>query len=217
MRRFPLPVLCYALSFAAHGTLAASLHVQVHDPAGQPMADAVVYAVPERPLAHEAVSKAIIDQIDRHFVPRISVVQAGTAVLFPNSDNIRHSVYSFSSPKVFTLKIYSGVPANPIVFDKPGVVVLGCNIHDSMVAWILIVDTPYFARTDSAGMATLPNLPPGNYSLHGWSNAMRQEASGEPLTVGAEPLPARVLEAPPGEPDPPDALSMNAQMETMVH
>jgi plastocyanin len=208
--------LC-AIGLAAHCALGANLHVQVRDPEGHPVANAAVYATPERPIPREAALKAIIDQVNRHFVPRISVIQAGTSVYFPNSDNIRHSVYSFSPPKVFTLKIYSGVPANPVVFDRPGIVVLGCNIHDSMVAWLLIVDTPFFARTDGAGTATLTNLPAGSYLLRAWSNAMRQEAPGEPLEVGAEPLPARVLEVPPEEPDPPDSVSMNAQMEGMVH
>jgi plastocyanin len=210
-------ILACTSAFAAHGALAASLHVQVHDPDGHMLANAAVYAVPDRPVAGEGTLKAIIDQVDRHFTPRISVIQAGTSVYFPNSDNIRHSVYSFSPPKIFTLKLYAGVPANPVVFDRPGIVVLGCNIHDSMVAWVLVVDTPYFARTDAAGAATLANLPPGRYTLHAWSNAMRREAPGEPLEVGAEALQARTLEVPPEEPDPPSDMSMNAQMEGMVH
>jgi hypothetical protein len=155
--------------------------------------------------------------VNRRFVPRISVIQAGTSVSFPNGDNIRHSVYSFSAPKVFTLKLYAGVPSSPIVFDKPGIVVLGCNIHDSMVAWVLVVDTPFFAHTDGAGAATLANLPPGRYTLRAWSNAMRQESPGEPLDVGVDPLPARTLEVPSEQPDPPDEMSMNAQMDGMVH
>jgi plastocyanin len=205
-----------AVGLAAHAALAASLHVQVHDPAGHPVANAAVYAIPHQPVPREAALKGVIDQVNRHFVPRISVIQAGTAVYFPNSDNIRHSVYSFSAPKVFTLKIYAGIPANPVVFDRPGIVVLGCNIHDSMVAWVLVVDTPFFTRTDSSGAATLANLPPGSYVLRAWSNAMRQEAPGEPLEVGTEALAARVLEVPPEEPDPPDSMSMNAQMEGMA-
>ena len=102
------------------------------------------------------------------------------------------------------------------MFDKPGIVVLGCNIHDSMVAGVLVVDTPFFARTDGSGAATLANLPAGRYTLHAWSNAMRQESPGEPLEVGAEPLMARTLEVPPEEPDPPSEQSMNAQMDGMV-
>jgi plastocyanin len=209
--------LLVPVSLAAPGAQGSSLRVQVRDPAGHPVVNAVVYAVPDRPTPRDTTPKAIIDQVNRRFVPRISVIQAGTAVVFPNSDNIRHSVYSFSPPKVFTLKLYAGEPASPVVFDKPGIVVLGCNIHDSMVAWVLVVDTPYFARTDGAGAATLSDLPPGNYTLRAWSNAMRQEATGEPLVVGMDPLPARVLEVPPEAADPPDSMSMNEQMEGMVH
>ena len=217
MIRAPIRMLASAAGLMAQGVLAATLHVQVHDPEGHPVANAAVYAVPDRPVDREATPKAIIDQVNRRFVPRILVIQAGTSVSFPNSDNIRHSVYSFSPPKIFTLKLYSGVPASPVVFDKAGIVVLGCNIHDSMVAWVLVVDTPFFTHTDGSGAAALANLPPGRYTLRAWSNSMRQEAPGEPLDVSAEPFPVRTLEVPPEAPDPPDSMSMNAQMEGMVH
>jgi hypothetical protein len=71
------------------------------------------------------------------------------------------------------------------VFDKPGIVVLGCNIHDTMVAWILVVDTPYFTRTAADGTATLTGLPPGDYVLRAWNNSMSQEQPGEVLRVSA--------------------------------
>jgi len=74
------------------------------------------------------------------------VVQAGTPILFPNHDKVRHHVYSFSPAKTFELKLYSGVPGTPVLFDKPGLVVLGCNIHDQMVAYVQVVNTPYFAK-----------------------------------------------------------------------
>jgi hypothetical protein len=86
-------------------------------------------------------------------------------VFFPNSDNIRHSIYSFSPAKTFATKLYSGREAAPVLFDRSGLVVLGCNIHDKMVAWVLIVDTPYFARSGADGVATLRELPPGEYRL----------------------------------------------------
>jgi plastocyanin len=129
------------------GAIAAAndLQVKVQNVAGAPASNAIVYATPKNPVA-QATGNATIDQIDRQFVPRVTVLQTGTAVAFPNSDNIRHSVYSFSPPKIFTLKLYAGKPASPVVFDKPGIVVLGCNIHDNMLAWVLVVDTPYFAR-----------------------------------------------------------------------
>jgi plastocyanin len=207
------PLLACLIGLVAQVVAAASLRVNVVDPTGRPAADAVVYAIPDKPVSPENSPKATIDQIDRQFVPRVSVIQTGTSVSFPNSDNIRHSVYSFSPAKSFTLKIYSGVPAAPVVFDKPGVVVMGCNIHDSMAAWILVVDTPYFSHTDGTGAATLPSLPPGNYKLRAWTNTMRHEASGEPLEVNATPLALRTLRVEADEPDAAGATSMTGTME----
>jgi plastocyanin len=216
IRPGPHTVLCL-IGLTAQHAAAASLRVRVQDPAGQPVADAAVYASPEQPIAPASALKATIDQVDRHFVPRVSVIQTGTSVTFPNSDNIRHSVYSFSPAKTFTLKIYSGVPANPVMFDKPGIVVLGCNIHDSMVAWVLVIDTPFFARTDASGEAVLPNLPPGAYTLRAWSYTMRHEMAGEPLQIGTDLNTPRLLHVEPDTPSPEDDVPMNQSMEGMLH
>ena len=87
---------------------------------------------------------------------------------FPNRDKVRHHVYSFSPIKAFELKLYAGTPSNPVVFDKPGIAVLGCNIHDSMVAWVVVVETPYYGQTAATGKLRLDNVPPGNYRLRTW-------------------------------------------------
>ncbi len=172
-----------ALLLAAHLVAAADVQVQVHLPAGAALKDAVVYLTPVQPV-HYPPQKAVIDQVKRRFVPRLSVIQAGTSVDFPNSDNVRHSVYSFSPAKSFTLKIYSGRPAAPVLFDKPGVVVLGCNIHDSMVAWVLVVATPYHTITAGDGVARL-EVPPGDYVLRAWHEPMTLEQPGELIKVAA--------------------------------
>lgn len=172
-----------SLLLAARLAAAADVQVQVHDPSGAALKDAVVYLTPVTPAKYPP-RKAEIDQVNRKFVPHLSVIQAGTAVDFPNSDNIRHSVYSFSPAKTFTLKIYSGRPANPVVFDKPGVVVLGCNIHDSMVAWVLVVGSPYHAFTADNGIAHL-DVPPGDYILKVWHEPMTLEQPGEAVKVEA--------------------------------
>jgi plastocyanin len=181
------------LMCAASGLVAASdLRVMVSDGSNQPVADAVVYATPLNappPVEH----KAAIDQVNRRFVPRVSVIQTGTAVTFPNSDNIRHSVYSFSRTRTFTLKLYAGTAAGPVVFDQPGVVVLGCNIHDTMVAWVLVLNSAFFTRTAADGSASLSGLPPGDYLLRAWNNSMSDEQPGEALHVGTEPLSPRHL------------------------
>jgi plastocyanin len=185
--------IVFLLCAASGLTQASELHVTVTDASNQPVADAVVYATPLNP-SPQVEHKAAIDQVNRRFVPRVSVIQTGTAVTFPNSDNIRHSVYSFSRPRSFTLKLYAGTPAKPVVFDQPGVVVLGCNIHDTMVAWVLVVDSPFFTRTAADGSASLSGLPPGDYLLRAWNNSMTDEQPGEALHVGTEPLSPRHLQ-----------------------
>jgi plastocyanin len=148
---------------------AASASVQVTDTGGQPLADAVVYAEPASgqavPKPHGVIE---IEQKGRKFIPLVTVVQTGTDISFPNNDTVRHHVYSLSPAKVFELKLYSGKPGNPVTFDKPGTVVLGCNIHDTMVAYIRVVDTPWFAKTDAAGRAKIDGLPAGKYQLKAW-------------------------------------------------
>jgi plastocyanin len=136
------------------------------------------------PAGHDT---AIIDQINKRFVPRISVVRTGTVVTFPNSDNIRHQVYSFSPAKKFSLKLYADTPSTPVTFDKPGLVVLGCNIHDSMVAFVGVVDTPYFAKADADGKAVF-NLPAGHYRLRTWHPGMSSPVAPQEVTVDRTPL-----------------------------
>jgi plastocyanin len=148
---------------------ASSVAVQVTDAAGQPLGDAAVYAEPVSGQVSQRARQTIdIAQKGRKFLPLVTVVQTGTDISFPNNDSVRHHVYSFSPPKVFELKLYSGTPGSPVTFDKQGTVVVGCNIHDQMVAYIHIVNTPYFAKTDASGKARLDGLPPGKYQLKAW-------------------------------------------------
>lgn len=150
------------------GARAATVDVRVHDGQGRPVADAVVFAQSReaRALVQPAENVEIV-QRRRQFQPAVTVVPVGTAVRFPNEDTVRHHVYSFSPAKAFELKLYVGTPAKPVVFDQPGIAVLGCNIHDTMAAWVVVVDTPYHARTDASGRARL-TLPPGAYRLRSW-------------------------------------------------
>ena len=145
---------------------AAGLIVEVRAH-GQPVAGAVVSLHSASARADVRPVAARMDQRGSQFDPRVLVVQAGSAVAFPNSDNIRHHVYSFSAAKRFELPLYSGQPARPVVFDTPGVVTLGCNIHDWMVGHIMVLDTPYTGRTDASGRVELA-APAGAYSLQVW-------------------------------------------------
>jgi plastocyanin len=168
------------------------LDAVVRDDRGKPVADAVVSLTPVGPAPPPPVAPApaVMDQQNKQFVPPVLVVQVGAAVTFPNRDNIRHHVYSFSPVKRFELPLYIGTPAAPVVFDKPGVVVLGCNIHDWMVGYIDVVATPYFARTADDGQARLADVPPGTYEARVWHPRMKGESdkTSKPITlVGGEP------------------------------
>ena len=169
---------------------AASLVVEVRDERGAPVTDAVVYATPEG-KAPPPSRRAVMDQKNRMFVPHVLAVQTGTAVSFPNSDNVRHQVYSFSPAKKFQLPLYAGTPPKPVVFDKPGVVAIGCNIHDQMSAYVVVVDTPYFAKS-SNGRAELADLPDGTYAVRVWTEGMRGEPAAETVRIGPG-QPARLL------------------------
>ena len=185
--RFPYRAACAVFGLAALLPLAAqaaATPVQVLDARGRPLADAVVYATPAgaRPAPAAPPTTVAIDQIDREFVPLVSVIQTGTNVRFPNKDDVEHDIYSFSPAKRFEIKLYSGVPAKPVLFDKPGLVVLGCNIHDSMVAYVLVVETPYFGRTDKDGRVSFENLPAGSYRVAAWHYKMR-DPNAQPVST----------------------------------
>ena len=165
---------------------AASVTLQVTDASGLPTLDAVVYAESANGQAlPKQLHGAQIEQKARKFLPAVTVIQTGSAISFPNHDSVRHHVYSFSAPKVFELKLYSGAGGDPITFDKAGTVVVGCNIHDQMTAFIQVVDTPYFAKTDATGKATIENMPPGKYQLKVWHPALPATMTipGQPLTI----------------------------------
>ncbi len=120
-------------------------------------------ALPPPPPAH-----ATMDQLNLAFVPDVLVVPVHSTVQFPNSDVISHQVYSFSSARRFQLPLYRGKPYPPVTFDEPGVVTLGCNIHDNMLAYIVVTRAPYFGRTDASGTWSVPNLPAGRFRLRLW-------------------------------------------------
>ncbi len=177
-----------ALLCAAALARAASVNVVVSDAAGNPLADAVVMLEPVGAhLPVKPMPNAQIAQHDLQFSPAVSVVTVGTSVLFPNQDTVRHHVYSYSAAKTFQIKLYAGVPHTPIVFDKPGVAVLGCNIHDGMIAWVVVTDTPLWARSAAGGHARVVDVPPGSYQLLVWHASLAETVPPQlvALTVGA--------------------------------
>jgi plastocyanin len=127
-----------------------------------------------------------IDQIKKQFVPLVTVVRTGTTIKFPNSDQIHHQVYSYSPAKPnFERDLYAGSTSASEVFDKPGLVVLGCNIHDKMLAFVGVVDSPYFAKTSATGTAAF-DLPPGRYTVSAW-HPERGSVRKRPVIVADAP------------------------------
>jgi plastocyanin len=186
----PLLSLLPASTFAA----ASPLDIRVTDASGKPLGGAVVFL--DSPQAREQLrplAGAEVAQAERRFVPAVSVVTVGTAVTFPNLDTVRHHVYSFSPAKRFEIKLYVGTPAAPVVFDQPGIAVLGCNIHDQMAAWIVVVDTPWFGRTDEAGRWAGAAAPPGRYTLRAWHAGMPVGAAPIEQALTVEPAGARAI------------------------
>ena len=187
MRRVWAPVFLTATTFAAVA-VSGTVQVTVVDGGGKPLADAVVFLdSPEAKAAVRPQAGIEVEQVNKQFAPSVSVVPVGSLVAFPNRDTVRHHVYSFSPAKTFDLKLYTGTPANPVLFDKPGVVVLGCNIHDLMISWVLVLETPYFGKTAASGQVVLPDVAPGTYQMKVWHPGLPvgNPAQERALTVGA--------------------------------
>ncbi len=155
---------------------AESVEVRVIGLDGEPVANIAVFIETEGvgPTAL-ADTPATMDQIDRQFVPHMLVIRKGQSVEFPNSDVVAHHVYSFSKPNNFVLPLYKGDPHAPIRFDHDGVVTLGCNIHDHMLGYIVVVDTNVFGATDESGRVSLTvDDDATQYTVHIWSPRFRE-------------------------------------------
>ncbi|WP_010163377.1 methylamine utilization protein [Sphingomonas sp. PAMC 26617] len=164
---------------------AATVTIDVRDATGQPMPNSVVLiASPNTPAsALKSGGSYEMAQQNIMFMPHILIVPVGARVTFPNRDRVRHHVYSFSPSKKFDLKLYGKDETRSVVFDKAGVVSLGCNIHDAMSAFIFVVDTPYAMITDANGHVTIPNVPAGVVTVRVWNPAIR--VAGNMLTQSA--------------------------------
>lgn len=157
--------------------LAGDLSVVVRNVHGQPVKDAVVTLRPASGAAAAAPIKFTwpysVAQQNISFNPFVLIVPVGSNVTFPNKDNVRHHVYSFSPAKKFELKLYGRDESRSVVFDKAGVVALGCNIHDQMIAYVVVVDTPYAAKTGADGIALIRNAPSGSAAMTVWQPYMK--------------------------------------------
>lgn len=168
---------------------AGELEVFIEDENGNPVKDAVVVAkalIDSSTNSRASTEKPrtlTIAQTNKQFVPYVTAIRVGAAVSFPNRDDILHNVYSFSKAKKFQLPLYKDEPPEPVVFDKPGVVILGCNIHDSMVAYVYVLETPHFAKTDTSGRAKLKGLPLGEYRVQARHPRKRRRGSSPALRI----------------------------------
>jgi plastocyanin len=162
-------LLCALLGCAAARVPAATLVVNVLKRDGRPLAGAVITAETEGSTpAAAAPVHALMDQLNLAFTPDVLVIPVHSTVQFPNSDAVGHQVYSFSSARQFQLPLYRGKPYPPVQFDQPGVVTLGCNIHDNMIGYIFVTAAPWFGRTDARGEWQGHDLPPGKYHVRVW-------------------------------------------------
>jgi plastocyanin len=158
----------------------------------QPLEDAVVTFTPRGGAPAVAAVQGEMVQAGRQFTPFVLIVPVGSRVRFPNRDEVRHHVYSTSAPKNLDLPLYIGEPAEPQLFDKPGVVSLGCNIHDWMAAYIYVTATPFYGLTSTSGQATLRGLPAGGGVVEVWHPRLGERV--RPLSIE---LPAGSVSLPP--------------------
>jgi len=170
-------LLLVALAVRAVG---ADVQVLVKDQTGRPVEGAVVWAEGPQKRTLPAVQTEIL-QKNRQFIPPVTIVPVGSIVRFPNWDNVQHHVYSFSATKTFDIPLYIGQSPKAIEFERPGIVTLGCNIHDWMAAYIVVIDSGIFARTDERGVGLLRDLPAGS-SIVGWCPRLR----GAPVQANLE-------------------------------
>jgi plastocyanin len=160
---------CLAPAAALHA--AGTVQVLMKDDKDQPVADAVAWLTvldAPAPALVPPAEPVVIQQENEEFSPYVTPLVVGTRVAFPNHDKVQHHVYSLSKAKKFELPLYSGEAKELVLFDQAGVVALGCNIHDWMVAYVVVLATPYFDKTGPAGTATISRLPAGHYRLEVW-------------------------------------------------
>jgi plastocyanin len=168
-------VCALVLASAATPLVAAPLNVRVVDASGRPVRDAVVtlYPVGGAARSPRGGGRFVVAQQNLQFRPFLTVVPVGADVSFPNFDPTKHHVYSFSAAKKFELKLFAKDQSRTVHFDKPGVVALGCNIHDQMSAFIVVTDSAWTARTNGQGIASFGDAPNAPARVTVWHPYLR--------------------------------------------
>jgi plastocyanin len=176
-------VLGFIALCLAGAVQAADLTVVIRNANGRPVEDAVVIADAAGRSA-PAPGRFVINQRQMQFVPYVLVIPVGSTVEFGNLDPYRHHVYSFSPAKKFELKLFGQGETRPVRFDRPGLVSIGCNIHDAMQAFIQVVDTPFARKSDETGRVTLSGLPASVRQVRVYHPLLR--APGNQMTVAVD-------------------------------
>ena len=192
MVKFCMVIVLFASVFTLKSH-AAELTVRLHSPEGKPIKDAVVELYHQDYVisaTNKSSSGAVfqVAQKDRQFTPFVSAVPLGSQVSFPNFDKTRHHVYSFSPAKVFELKLFSGQTPAPIAFEQPGVVALGCNIHDFMLAYIYIAKSRLTGVTNAQGIVQFSDLPEDEFSVRLWHPLQEAQQAAKAVSVSVEPM-----------------------------
>lgn len=157
---------------------------------GNPVAEAIVWIDAPGPRRSGKASEAVLNQRDVQFAPRVLAVQLGTRVRFPNSDRVFHNVFSYHDGTRFDLGLYPVGAVKEVPFDRPGLSRIFCNIHPNMAAYVVAVDSPYFAVSDASGQFSIASVVPRSYSYHAWRAGAPElsgtwsPADGRTLTVG---------------------------------
>lgn len=175
-----------ALQFAlCIQVFSASINATVRSSDGRPIEDAAVVLEPVAGASSKHRRTVTIEQRDREFIPYVTVVETGTLVEFPNRDPFKHHIYSFSPAKIFEIKLYADKPVLPVLFDKAGEVALGCNIHDWMEAYVLVVNSPYFGKTGAEGNTAIRGVPAGHYRVRAWHPRQKTEFQRQDIDIAA--------------------------------
>jgi plastocyanin len=187
MRRRLIIAMAAGVWLAAQSAFGATVNVTVTSDDGRPAENAVVELFPQATSAASVASKvpaeAIVDQRHETFLPLVSLIRRDGHVVFTNNDTTMHQVYSFSDIKQFAFEIDQGQRSSPVVFDKPGVAAVGCNIHDQMITYVYVATTPWVVRTGSNGQAEILDVPAGAYRAAIWHPQLAPGRSPAPIPL----------------------------------
>jgi plastocyanin len=217
MRRQLFLIALAGALFSAPAGQCATVSVTVTDGGGRPAENTVVELVPQAeagPLAQTKVpAEAVVDQRQETFLPLVSLVRRNGRVVFTNNDTTMHQVYSFSDIKQFAFEIDEGQHSAPVVFDKPGVAAIGCNIHDHMITYVYVAASPWAVRTDANGRASIADVPSGTYLAMFWHPQLAHSKAPAPMELVVSDETARLTTSLAlSAPDPRDKKHAHMQM-----